>query len=85
MEYIDDKVREIYSRRNRPAAILFTPFANRTDDVHAFALQMKPLGRKFKKNFNFYLEDVGTSFAKLHKFEGNATFIIFDIDEEGTK
>jgi len=85
IDYRTDKVDQIFGMRSRPAAVLFTSFANRTEEVLSLAKQMKPLARKYKDKFNIYIEDAELRSSKLHRFYSNATYIIFDNDEEGTK
>ena len=85
IEELSSKVESIYQLRHRPLGILFTPFENRTEITKNLALQMKPLGKKFKGKLNIYLEDTNSPVAKKYGFHEGANFMIFDIDKESSK
>jgi protein disulfide-isomerase A1 len=85
IDYRTDKVNQIFEMRPRPAAVLFTPFTNRTEEVLSLAKQMKPLAQKYKGKFNIYVENSELRSSKLHRFNSNATYIIFDIDDDSSK
>lgn len=85
IDFKSDKVNRIFAMRKRPEAVLFTPFENRTEQIYSLLQQIKPLAFKYKDKFNIYIEDTRSREGRLHRFEGNATFIIFDIDKEDSK
>lgn len=85
IDFKSDKVNRIFAMRKRPEAVLFTPFENRTEQVYSLIQQMKPLALKYKDKFNLYIEDTRSREGRLHRFEGNATFIIFNIDKDDSK
>eukprot|EP00826_Nyctotherus_ovalis_P046822 TRINITY_DN5328_c0_g1_i5.p1 TRINITY_DN5328_c0_g1~~TRINITY_DN5328_c0_g1_i5.p1 ORF type:complete len:506 (-),score=178.55 TRINITY_DN5328_c0_g1_i5:145-1662(-) len=85
IDYRTDKVDQIFLLRKRPAAVLFTPFTNRSEEVRSLALQMKPLAFKYKEKFNVYIEDSELRTSRVHRFNSNATYIIFDIDQDDSK
>lgn len=85
IDYMSDKNQEIYKLRNRPAAVFFTSFVNRTEEVKKLIKQAKPLAKKFKGKFNMYVEDIHSKAGIKHKYKGNATYIIFDIDPDDSK
>lgn len=85
VEILNEKVERIYSKRNLPRAIVFTPFTNRTAITRKYALQLKELGTKFKNKILFYLQDADLRSTRKFRLEGDATYIIFDTDMEKSK
>lgn len=84
VEFLNDKVDAIYGKRDRPRAVFFTPLENRTSITRAYALQLKPLGKKFKDKLNFYIQDA-EKVTRKYKLKGDANYIIFDTDMEKSK
>ena len=85
IEMLNDKVDSIYNYRNLPRAILYTPMTNRSKEAREYALKMKKLGRKFAGKLNIYLLDSDSKTARRYRLEGDATYIIFDLDKEHSK
>lgn len=85
VEFLNDKVEIIYSRRNLPRAVLYTSFANRTTETLKYASLLQGLGKKYKDKVSFYMQDSDQRSARKFKLVGDATYIIFDTDSAKTK
>lgn len=84
-EFLNDKVESIYRARGFPRAVLFTPFVNRTEQSLKYAMELRALGKKFKDQVSFYLQDADSRTTRKYKLEGDASYIIFDTDVEKSK
>jgi len=85
VEFINDKVETIHGYRNLPKAVLYTPYTNRSKEIKEYALKFKALGKKFDGLFNVYIQDADPKLARKYRMQGDATYMIFDTDEEKSK